>query len=136
MKSGGFGHNPGCGITAEALAFQRRNAAVKIFFETYKCHPETPLARESFTQIGHLFPEKTTLEQYLLPQTGETNTLRSFHLDTYTEWLSVVETTDEWQEVNEAARRGFVTSPEFLKDEKVLQAKLKSSSERVRNYAK
>jgi hypothetical protein len=38
----------------------------------------------------------------------------------------VVETTDEWQHVNEVACRNFATLPAFLRDEKLMRAKLSS----------
>jgi hypothetical protein len=117
MKTGGFGHNPGCGVTAEGLVFEGRNKAVKALFEAYQRNPNTALARESFALVEQLFPERTTVEIYYRMQHEPTNTLNSGNMVMYAEWLDAVKTTDEWQQVNDAARRNFATLPAFLRDE-------------------
>ena len=135
MKTGGFGHNPGCGITAEGMVFQGRNKAVKALFEAYQRNPNAALARESFALVEQLFPERTTVENYYRMQHEQTNTLNCGNMIMYSEWLDVVETTGEWQRVNDAARRNFATVPAFLRDEKLMRAKLNSPSHAVSGAA-
>jgi hypothetical protein len=50
----------------------------------------------------------------------------------YSEWMELVETNEEWTQVDEAARRNFVAPPPLLRDKKLLQAKTTSSSPVVR----
>jgi hypothetical protein len=135
MKTGGFGHNPGCGMTAEGIVFNGRNNAVKALFETYQRNPNAALARESFALVEQLFPERTTAENYFRMQHEPTNTLNSGNMEMYAEWLQVVETTDEWQLVNDAARQKFATLPAFFRDEKLLRTKLNSPSHVVSGAA-
>jgi hypothetical protein len=118
MKTGGFGHNPGCGMTAEGSVFQGRNRAVKALFEAYRRNPDAPLARESFALIEQLFPERTTVENYYRLQHEETNKLHSGNMVIYAEWINAVKTTNEWQSVNDSARQNFTIQPAFLSNEK------------------
>lgn len=135
MKTGGFGHNPGCGMTAEGIVFEGRNRAVKALFEAYQRNPNADLARESFALVELLFPERTTVENYYSVQHEQTNTLNCGNMVAYADWIDVVETTGEWQNVNDAARRNFTTLPAFLRDEKLMRAKLNSPSRVVSEAA-
>jgi hypothetical protein len=136
MKTGGFGHNPGCGITAEGMVFQGRNQAVKALFEAYQRNPNAALARESFALVEQLFPERTTVENYYRMQYEQTNAPNCGKMVMYAEWLDVAETTDEWQRVNDAARQNFAALPVFLRDEKLMRTKLNSPSLVVSEAAK
>jgi len=135
MKTGGFGHNPGCGITAEGMVFQGRDKAVKALFEVYQRNPNAALARESFALVEQLFPERTTVEEYYRMQGEQTNAPNCGNMVMYAEWIDAVETTDEWQRVNDVARRNFATLPAFVRDEKLMRAKLNSPSPLVREAA-
>ncbi len=135
MKTGGFGHNPGCGMTAEGSVFWGRNKAVKALFEAYRRNPNAALARESLALVEKLFPEQTTVEAYYRVQGDETNTLHSGNMGMYGEWIDLVETTEEWERVNDVARRHFVAVPSFLRDEKLMRAKMSSPSPIVREAA-
>jgi hypothetical protein len=135
MKTGGFGHNPGCGITAEGMAFQGRNKAVKALFETYQRNPNAALARESFALVEQIFPERTTADSYFRMQHEPTNTLSGENMAMYAEWLVLVETTNEWQRVNDAARGNFATLSAFFRDEKLMRTKLNSPCRAVSDAA-
>ena len=131
MKTGGFGHNPGCGMTAEGRIFEGRNKAVKALFEAFQRNTNTALARESFALVEQLFPERTTVDEYYRMQHETTNAPSCGNMVIYAEWIDVVETTDEWQRVNDVARRNFATLPAFLREEKLMRAKLSSPSRTV-----
>jgi len=135
MKTGGFGHNPGCGMTAEGSVFEGRNKAVNALFEVYRRNPNAALARESFALIEQLFPERITVENYYRMQHEQTNAPNCGNMTMYAEWLDVVETTDEWQRVNDVARRNFAMLPAFFRDEKLMRAKLNSPSHIVSEAA-
>ncbi|HMJ88658.1 MAG TPA: hypothetical protein VK530_02520 [Candidatus Acidoferrum sp.] len=132
MKTGGFGHSPGCGMTAEGSVFSGRNKAVKSLFEAYWRIPDAVLARESFTLVETLFPERTTVKHYHSVQHDETNTLHIGNMHMYGEWIDAVETAEEWRSANDAARQNFNPPPAFLKDEKRMRAKSNSPSSIVR----
>ena len=135
MKTGGFGHNPGCGMTVEGSVFEGRNRAVKALFEAYQRNPNADLARESFVLVELLFPERTTVANYYSVQHEQTNTLNCGNMVAYADWMDVVETTNEWQRVNDAVRGSFATLPVFLRDEKLMRTKLDSPSSIVREAA-
>jgi hypothetical protein len=67
-----------------------------------------PLARESFTLVEQLLPERTTVTKYYSLQQEQTNSRK---MVIYAEWLAEVKTTNDWQRVNEDARRDFATLP-------------------------
>jgi hypothetical protein len=135
MKTGGFGHNPGCGMTAEGLVFGGRNKAVKALFEAYQRNSNAALTRESLALVEQLFPERMTVEDYYRMQREQTNAPNCGNMVMYGEWMDVVETTDEWQRVNEVARQNFATLPEFLRDGNLMRSKLNSPSLLVREAA-
>jgi hypothetical protein len=135
LKTAGFGHNPGCGMTAEGGVFMGRNAAVEAIFETHRRHPNPVLARASLALVEQLFPEQTTVENYYRHRNEEGYTPHVGNMFLYSEWMELVETNEEWTQVNEAARQNFVTLPPLLRDKKSLQAKTTSSSPVVRQAA-
>jgi hypothetical protein len=135
LKKGGFGHNPGCGITAEGMVFSGRNQAVKALLEAYQRNPNRPLAQESFALVENLFPEQTTVESYYDGKREGTNMITTSEMVLYGEWLNLVETTEEWECVNDAVRSNFAVLPSFIRDEKLMHTKTNASSSIVRQAA-
>ena len=76
-----------------------------------------------------------TVEDYYRMQREQTNAPSCGNMVTYAEWMELVETRDEWQHVNDVARRNFTTLPAFLRDEKLMRAKLNSPSLLIRQSA-
>jgi hypothetical protein len=132
MKKGGFGHNPGCGMTAEGMVYSGRNKAVKALFEVYQRTTDRALAQESFVLVEKLFPERTTSISYFSGESERTNQTSIGEMCQYAEWLDQVETSAEWQSVNESVRGDFVVRPTFLADEKLMRSKTNSTSPIVR----
>lgn len=135
MKTGGFGHNPGCGMTAEGSVFSGRNQAIKSLFEAYRRTTDRALAQESFALVEQLFPERTTAKSFHAGRTDRTNQVEIGEMVLYAEWLGQVETSAEWQSANSAARDRFVDRPAFLYDEKLMRSKTNSASKIVREAA-
>jgi hypothetical protein len=129
MKKGGFGHNPGCGMTTEGMVFAGRNKAVGALLELHRRHPDRTLALESMALVDSLFPVETQIEAYYRGRSQDTNMVTVGEMLRYAEWLEVVETSEEWRQViNIAARRDHAAVPAFLRDTMLLRRKLASVS--------
>jgi len=135
MKKGGFGRNPGCGMTAEGAVFLGRNKAVKAVFEAYLRTQNHSLAQDSFSLVEKLFPEQISVMSYHDGNRENTNQTTIGEMVLYGEWLNLVETPEEWRLVNESALRDFATPPAFLSDQKLIHNKTNSSSSIVRDAA-
>ncbi len=135
LRKGGFGHNPGCGMTAEGSVFQGRNRAVRAMFDAYSRNTNRLLVQRSLALIEELFPEQTTVQGYYRGRSEETNMVTVGEMILYSEWLDLVQTNEEWEQVNEAAQNGFVVLPSFVRDEKLMRTKMNAQSPVVRKAA-